>query len=411
MKRLTKAELLALKREAKRVWGPVIAPLKKAVAESERITAKDRAIIVRCVLLILALCSSAEAATYYVAPTGSDVRTCVQSQTIGTPKATVNSGIGCLKAGDTLLVRGGTYDEAVNYSGASGTDWTNAVRIAAYQNEVVWLKPSNPAAGYAWRFGSLSTAYVELDGINIDASAQPYAIMTIDYSGGQIPHHLRWQNAEGIGNRNQDSFGVITQSNIPSPSAFLEFINLKIHGGGRTDFHHGFYLEVSDLLIQNCEVYDWPGAGIQINVAFPGAGSPTRVVLRGNRIHDLRSTSVGQRHWGIIVGGAASASLVANNTIWNIPSNGASTAGIDVYRGVGTNIYNNTIYAVGGAGIQLDTDATGTTVRNNIVFNTPSPFVNGGSGTIEDHDLLGTDPLFVNPGSGNFQEWPWLPCP
>src|SRR5262249_938262 len=55
------------------------------------------------------------ATTYYVAQTGnaSDSNSCAQAQSESTPKRTINSGIGCLFAGDTLIVKPGTYAEIV----------------------------------------------------------------------------------------------------------------------------------------------------------------------------------------------------------------------------------------------------------------------------------------------------------
>jgi hypothetical protein len=47
-------------------------------------------------ILSLLVASSVEAATYYVATTGSDAVSCSTAQTIGTPKLTIVAGIGCL---------------------------------------------------------------------------------------------------------------------------------------------------------------------------------------------------------------------------------------------------------------------------------------------------------------------------
>src|SRR5438093_817612 len=77
----------------------------------------------------------ATAATYYVATTGNDSRSCVTSQTITTPKQTIQSGIACLTAGDTLYLRQGTYQESIlsgSPSFPSGTSWANPVTIASY---------------------------------------------------------------------------------------------------------------------------------------------------------------------------------------------------------------------------------------------------------------------------------------
>src|SRR5881296_2593221 len=58
---------------------------------------------------------AAAAATYYVATNGDDSRSCGTAQDINTPKRTINNGTTCLSGGsDTLLIRGGTYNENVS---------------------------------------------------------------------------------------------------------------------------------------------------------------------------------------------------------------------------------------------------------------------------------------------------------
>jgi hypothetical protein len=95
-------------------------------------------------ILALLWCCSAQAATYYLAPTGNDS---TGDGSIGSPWATLNKGTEgipgttYLQPGDTLYLRGGHYNGAANMidlpagQGVSGT--SNApIRIAAYQSEV-----------------------------------------------------------------------------------------------------------------------------------------------------------------------------------------------------------------------------------------------------------------------------------
>src|SRR5262245_13673153 len=77
----------------------------------------------RLVLLILLLPALALAqTTYYTArqetrrpgrtlPRGSDTHTCEQARNPATARASVNGGVACLTAGDTLVVGPGTYNE------------------------------------------------------------------------------------------------------------------------------------------------------------------------------------------------------------------------------------------------------------------------------------------------------------
>src|SRR5262245_12116041 len=56
----------------------------------------------------------AHGATYYVAKTGSNSNSCANARSQSTPKLTINAGAGCLNAGDTLIVKSGVYNEALN---------------------------------------------------------------------------------------------------------------------------------------------------------------------------------------------------------------------------------------------------------------------------------------------------------
>jgi len=82
--------------------------------------------------------------TYYVATTGEDSRSCTEAQNINTPRKTIESGIQCLFAGDTLLIRGGTYastEHEHNYLAGirGGTSWENAVTVKGYPGEQVTI--------------------------------------------------------------------------------------------------------------------------------------------------------------------------------------------------------------------------------------------------------------------------------
>jgi hypothetical protein len=88
------------------------------------------------VTVILVTPSTATAATYYVAKTGSDNNSCSSTQSASAPKLTIKGGLSCLRAGDTLLIRAGTYGESI-YNPPSGSSWSVPVTISAYSGESV----------------------------------------------------------------------------------------------------------------------------------------------------------------------------------------------------------------------------------------------------------------------------------
>src|SRR4051794_30334057 len=79
--------------------------------------------------------------TYYVATDGDDSRSCSEAESQDWPRRSINGGVECLSAGDTLYVKGGVYNESIVNSVPSGTSWSNMVRIAAVPGQAVWLKP------------------------------------------------------------------------------------------------------------------------------------------------------------------------------------------------------------------------------------------------------------------------------
>ncbi|MFH1017587.1 MAG: metallophosphoesterase family protein [Pseudomonadota bacterium] len=92
--------------------------------------------IVRSIFFMAATIGSdaLAATTYYVSATsGNDGNSCALAQSLSTPKKSVAAGFGCLQAGDTLNLRGGTYFEAPTMS-KSGTAEAR-ITIQSYPGE------------------------------------------------------------------------------------------------------------------------------------------------------------------------------------------------------------------------------------------------------------------------------------
>lgn len=349
-----------------------------------------------------------QAATYYVSKTGSDSRSCSEAQSVSTPKATINGGVGCLSAGDTLVVRAGTYTESLGTGAVpSGNSWTSKVRIANYNGETVWMRP-NAGASRVLEFAG-SQQYIEFDGINLDGTNATYDTVKINaIASGNNAHHIRIQNAELLGitgtgdpGNGGMSFIVLCTQLAPGLLGGNEFINLVVHrGGGGTcgncDFSHGFYINSADNLIERNTIYDVKGNGVQIYNGNAGNTANNNTV-RYNVIRDL--TSPTGRHRGVIVG-SGTGNKVYSNLIYNIIGTAEPTAGIEVYASGNAEIYNNTIYGVNYHGIRVDAEAQNTVIRNNIAYrNSRGDYANSGSGTVTSQNLISVDPGFVNPGA------------
>jgi len=358
------------------------------------------------------------ATTFYVAQSGGDNnRSCATAQTLATPKATINSGVSCLSAGDTLIVRGGTYNENLTYI-PSGTSWNNKVRIANYPGETVWMAPVTGNDGTHIIWLDCNCSYIEIDGINMDGRAcmvncpEGQGALWISTNNGNQPHHVRFKNAEVINVGSQN--GVLTGSHsFPGQIGSSEFQNLYIHGGGRPGecgfgcASYAIYVNSPNNLIENCELYDTSGAFVQI---YSKLGEANGNIVRNNRMHDLSRTGDPSEVWGIVITGANN--IIYNNLIYNITKYGQQYVGdaAIALTNTGNKIWNNTIYNVANAGITVSLDAggnpaTNNEIRNNIVYitGTPAYYGDGGIGTIQDHNLFGINPLFVSTGSANFK--------
>jgi parallel beta-helix repeat protein len=359
------------------------------------------------VIVCFAVGDIAQGATYYVSKSGNDGISCSQAQSLTTPMATINRGIRCLAAGDTLYVRGGTYAEALaSPAMASGSSWANPVRIAAYPSESVWMKPP---VGTRYIIYLVSQSYVEFDGINLDASSATstnrMGNLVVNWnSDSDYSHHIRYKNAEIIGYRAagdlQTSDQLVNLAATPNGSGgYNEILNVKMHGSGGPNGNDGFYIHSSNNIVDGCDVYDVGFIGLQI---YDGYNTPIGNIIRNNRIHDI-TQGMDERRGGLVVAG--NNTVIYNNLVYNINANGTYSSGgqsaISVFSGNGNQIYNNTIVNNRATAIEIN-GVSNTQVSNNIVYGNSAAITNGGSGTTLNTNLLGIDAQFVNPVGGDF---------
>jgi hypothetical protein len=227
--------------------------------------------------------------------------------------------------------------------------------------------------------------------------------MEIDADGTNNPHHISVINALVYGAAGKGAGGATSFLLRSTSAAHIggnRFANLKVTGGGITDFNHTFYIQSSDNILENLDISDFSGAAIQV---YNGnGGSSQRNIIRGNKIHDARSgMPSGSRHWAIVpYGGNVIGTQIYNNLIYNIPTNGGGTTGIEVGGNPSnTSAWNNTITKVAGYAITFS--GTGNVAVNNITFGNSNNVISGP--VTKDHNLEGVDPKFVDPMSNNYQ--------
>lgn len=334
------------------------------------------------------------------------------SGTIDFPFKTINFGAARVGPGDTLLVAPGIYDESIINPACYGTSWaaSDKCTIAAYPGGGVWLSPSGGL--FTVYLGSSSIPrYIEFNGVNIDGRRVEAYTFKIEAGPGYDAHHIRLQNAEVLGPTNPVGGGgsTIILYNGPgndSGGSDNEFLNLRVHGGGRSNLNqdHQFYVGTSRNVIYSCDVYEAAGFGIQIwnefkNQALITTG-PHDNIVSSNRVHH---SIVGSGGGGGIVLGTDTNTLVYNNIVYRIVKGGTSF-GFLVYTSTNPKIYNNTVAFCVQDGFRIDAATSGAVLRNNISFgHGGNNYSDSGSGTTEDHNLFSSDPLFVNGGADDYR--------
>jgi len=314
------------------------------------------------------------AATYYVATTGSDANLGTEAA----PYRTLNKGVKALKSGDTLYVRDGTYAESLRNNIAGGTSWSAPVKVAAFPGESVTLRPSS-GSHVIWLSGS-NRKYIIFERLILDASGvstDGVKITTNDGTAATAAHHIRLLNVEV---KNAPNQGIIVGQYCDDN----EFLNLHVHHNGKdANYDHGLYLSGSRNLIEGGEWHHNKEYGIQL-YRF-GTGN----IVRNARVHDN-----GQG----IVSSQQADNVIVNNMVYQ-----NTRRGIILMSGNQLKAFHNTAYNNGKIGIDISSAAvTNAQVMNNISFNQITNIKNLGTNTTLSNNL-NTDPQFVNATLADFR--------
>ncbi len=369
-------------------------------------------------LIALAATSAVQASTYYVAAGGNDSA----PGTLTQPFRTLNHGATLLQPGDTLLVRSGTYSEALENSIPGGTSWNSPVTVSAYPGETVTLRPP---AGHdrVLFFGASNRAYIIVSGLILDGANINYdAVKVTAGSSTGASHHIRLQNCEI---KNAPQQGIL----LSASSHGNELINLKVHDNGfgpnneLTPAHyHGVYVESNDNLIDHSEFYNHPGHGVHVYMSDGVNGTNTQNnIVRFCKCHDNGGAGIGlytgnnnvaynnllwKNKRGFQVGYGATNSRVYNNTLYkNAPQSFEGDimlvfSGVDGGGANNTQITNNIISDSTGWAIAIeDNGSSGVTAQNNLFFNNSGGTV---TGAVSQSNNKSGDPLFANAASFDF---------
>lgn len=326
---------------------------------------------------------------YYVATNGDDSNPGTEDE----PFRTLVKGVSALAARDTLYVKEGIYAESLYNNIPGGTSWTAPVTVATYPSHKVTIRPE-PGASRVLNFEGAPTGYIIIRGFILDAVNVTHDAVKITSGPDGPSHHIRIENCE-IKNAPQQGVLMTRSAN------YNELINLAIHDNGTTDFHHGIYISTEYNLVEGSRIYQNAGWGVHIYSEKTLTAHYN--LVRNNLVYN--NGRAGRRGVGILLGSgrqniAYNNIVVANRTLGIQVDNDSQDAGV----------YHNVVYANRTFGIFIDDEAFGTIVRNNIVYQNTVDVQDHGTGTVQDHNLIGVDPHFLNPASFNFRLKPSSPA-
>jgi len=350
-------------------------------------------------LFVLCSVSAASAATYYVAPGGNDNN----NGSSGSPWATIQNFGNFATAGDTLIVRAGSYAGAIFgwdgpnqglYSQISGTA-AKPIVIEADPNAApgaVIINGRNAHQPNALDFEP-GCDYVNIIGFTI---TDPNNVLTkcgmecTGTTGNQILN-LTVNGSSGVGGILVDNgTNVLIQNNVC----------MNVLGTGSTG--HGMYLSGHSL---NCTIrgnvlHDNAYVGLHINGADfnTGSGIVSGALIERNTIYNNGQNAINAD--------GLNNSTIRNNLIYSYTRSGIVLYQIDAAAGGNNNVIVNNIFASPKSGaeaaLRFVNASTGNHVFNNVMFGGGNVFLDVSSdslpGLLSDYNAVST--LFENDDTG-----------
>lgn len=315
-------------------------------------------------LIITGFCnkSTIYAKTYYVSPNGFDCdwsQATADTGSINKPLKTLKNAVyHYMKAGDTLIVRGGTYMERLDIYG-EGTP-TSQFTIKNYPNETVTLYADGDDTEMGNGLVFHNSCYWNISGLNI-TNYTGSGVWLNGESGSNVNHiNLSNLNIYGINgpvSGNNGTEGIFADGNV----SYCTIQNCKIHDislpANRTDRDHGIYVGygVSHIIIDGNEIYNNIGSGIQF-YGSPSGGS--YCTISNNKIYNnhaygftiftnaehnnvYRNSFYGNKIYDLRIHDSSNNNVFKNNLFGSINSD----YNVDMENNSDNNTFSNNCYA------------------------------------------------------------------
>jgi hypothetical protein len=291
--------------------------------------------------------------TYYVSPDGSDTA----AGTEAAPFRTIQKAASLVDAGDTVVVRAGTY--------------------AGFQ--LGWGFPQSGTATRPITFKADPGAVIEgrnddtPDGINLEGSS--YVVIdgfAVDNASGNIDRAcIRTVSGRNVTVRNNDVSGCGTWGIFTSHSDYVRIEDNKTSfNNSEPSDNHGIYVSnatVNPVIVGN-EIQGNRGAGLHMNGDLSQGGNG---LITGARIERNVIYGNGEKGGSAINCDGVQESLIRNNLLYGNHASGISLYRIDAAGGARNNVVvNNTIRMAsdGRWAVNIKNRSTGNTVANNILL-------------------------------------------
>lgn len=331
-------------------------------------------------------------ANKYVSTTGSNAN----SGNLGSPWLTLAYGFSHISSLDTLWVYGGDYPEALDGSTLpSGVNDGSRTIIKNVLGETPWIK----SYGSGVKFVSTPRAYITFDGINCDG----VNTLTFDqYSGYYVGYNSAYITVQNLTVKNYSKSdpnprcsGITSTYTINGNSDNFRVINCIVFNSGSM----GMYLAGTNQLVEYCTIYGNKGYAIQLQ-SNDFSYMSNNSVIRNNICHgNGLATGLGRGELYIAYGNNMQ---IYNNVCYRDGGGlGTSYGMLEIQAGDNIQLINNTAFGDGADyGIYVLNACTNAVVRNNINWDSVTPYTNDGTGTVHSNDLI-TDPDFINSAIGN----------
>jgi hypothetical protein len=266
-------------------------------------------------------------ATYYVATNGADSN----PGTLAAPWLTIQNAANTLAPGDTVLVRGGVYNERVTMN-VSGSSTNNPITFQNYPGETPIVDGTGlavPSADYAAGLFEFTTAsYIILQGFeirNYQTNSASLVPAGIDITGA--PHDLTF-----ISNRVHDIANFNTTANANA-------YGIAVHGTTTQ--------AISNLVFQDNEIYS---NTLGQSETFSLDGNVNGFNISGNLVHDNNNIGIGFIGYEGVAPNTnvdfTRNGVCRGNIVWNITASSSAPEG-DEYDADG-------IYSDGGSNVLIE---------------------------------------------------------